>query len=250
MLLSLIAIAEPIAVRDSGAVFGCTMPAIVATTPRPGQTNVPVDVSLAFAVEGDCLTPAGFVLALQGDAGTDELSFDWADRSDDGVFRASPALAADSTYKVTIGDLDGRLQQATFSFTTGTGTVAGLTGAPSVALTSAVLDRASGELVVTYVVTPATDPQLLSMLVIEATGAATFTHVLSPFGVQDRRESVAGDTGELCIAVHEIDGRGVTTEGNSACIEVETTGCGCGSPGAPGAGLAALGLLALARRRR
>lgn len=250
MFLSLIASAEPLAIRDTGGEFGCSMPAVVATTPRPGQTDVPVDVSVAFAVEGDCITPAGFTLGLESDAGTEELTFDWADRSEDGVFRATPDLAEDTTYKVTIVDLDGRLRETTLSFTTGTGTVTGLTGSPSVTLSSAVLERSSGELVVTYVVTPATDPQLLSMLVIEATGAATFTHVLSPFGVQDRRESVAGDTGEICIAVHEIDGRGVTTEGNTACLEVEATGCGCGSPGAPGAGLTALGLLALARRRR
>lgn len=254
MFLIFIAKAEPVAIRDSGGggFDGCQQVSVVATTPRPGQTDVPPDVTLAFAVEGDCFVPEGFSYILF--TGTDDVveswDMDWADQGADGIFRITPTLEPDTEYDVTITPTDGSIEQVIMGFTTGSGTVSGLTGAPVVSITSAVLDSWTDELTVTYVVTPATDPQLLSLLAIEATGAARFTHVLSPFGVQDRRETVTGEPGELCITAREYDGAGVVAEGNTACIEVEVTGCGCGTPSAPAAGLALLGALALARRSR
>lgn len=252
MIGMFVSTAEAGAIRaDSG--FGCDTTQIVATAPRSGQESVPVDARLAFAVEGDCSPPDGYTVYLTvDDVVIERWTPAWGDQTDAGVYTltSTTGLEEDTAYALSLEEVNGLGQLVEFGFTTGDGAVAGLTGAPVVTLHEAEFDADTSGILVSYAITPATDPDLLSMLVLNMTGAATLTHVLMPVGPQERRETVLGEAGELCIAVSEIDGLGVEVAGNTDCVTVAGSACGCRvtTPAAAGWALVLIALVGSRRR--
>lgn len=141
-----------------------------------------------------------------------------------------------------------------FAFRTGTGVVAGVTGAPSVQVNDAWWRKSDNYLGVNGEITPAADPDALSVLRVTGPGSefTVFAEFPTTWVSFDAPADEAPE--EACITVVQIDGNGVESAPVEACSPVtvdDSGGCNGSSTAEPVQallGLAGLGLLL--RRRR
>ncbi|MES2644920.1 MAG: Ig-like domain-containing protein [Myxococcota bacterium] len=229
---------------------------VTDTVPMTGAENVPVDARPAVTFAPGCsgATDWSAVLARTEDSVGIAFATGLQDELDlSRLLEVFPEADLDPTtgYTLTLSSFEG--EAITAGFTTGTGRVAGLDGAPTVTVERTTSDRANGALTVDLLVTPAADPDGLSILqvkdgalnrgvqsfVVPPTGDMTFPIV---WGNSDQPD-------EVCPQVRQLDGAGVPTEWSTeACVAVAA--CGCAST-SPSAGLLGLALaLALTIRRR
>lgn len=229
---------------------------VADTVPRPGAVDVPVDVRPAVTFTEGCIGPSAWEASLLRDEDGAEVtvaSAPHAELAESFLFEIFPEAALDpmTAYTLTVSAFEG--ESVEVGFTTGTGTVAGLTAAPTVSVESAGWDRGAGELIVALRATPAADPDALSVLqvkdeainrgvqsfVVPATGDVAATVVWKDSRKPD----------EVCPQVRQIDGAGVATDWSTPdCVPVSTCGCATTTPTAGVLGVALV--LAMAIRRR
>jgi hypothetical protein len=241
--------------------FFCNGVVLADTVPSAGATGVPVDTRVAIVFgAGGCASargwaasladPAGNAVRLEEGPGSEIPDDTWLIE----LFADEP-LAAETEYVLTMTPPDAG-EVAEMGFTTGSGMVAGLTGAPALRVEDArwagESDRSYAGLVsLDLVVEPAEDPDGLSVIQVRDADRDR--------GIQSFRVPAAGSMGvtvdwadgrrpaEVCPQVRQIDGAGVTTAWSEPeCSSVPL--CGTAS-GAPGLGLVLVGMLAAARRR-
>ncbi|MDP2316645.1 MAG: hypothetical protein Q8P41_27370 [Pseudomonadota bacterium] len=238
----------------------CSGLVVADTVPSAGATDVPVDTRLALVFgDGGCEPASGWTATLADAAGTDlPLGLGpGSDEPDDTwliELYTEEGLASETEYVLTMTPPDAG-EVAELGFTTGTGTVAGLTGVPSLrveeARWSSESDRSySGLVTLDLAMEPTEDPDGLSVIQVKDADRER--------GIQSFRVPEAGAMGvtvnwmdgrrprEVCPQVRQIDGAGVATEWSEPqCASVPL--CGTAS-GPPALALVLLGLLAAARR--
>lgn len=229
--------------------MNCTPMAIVQTVPSPERTNVPIDVRLAAVYAGNCPGPTSFHLSLATAEGTVVTETDVTRTTQfSQILEIYPDsdLLPDTEYVFTATPNGGWGEATVVGFTTGTGTVVGLDGAPSYELLEAHPDVSAGILTIGSF-EAATDPDDLSIVVLTGSGYAGNQHVVAVEDEGPHEDVWAGEAkGEMCVSIAQIDGAGVATEGGTSCLDITPRGCAtAGAPSAIGV-LLALGLL---RRR-
>ncbi len=209
---------------------------ILQTIPESGATNVPVDTTFAIVFDGSC-------------GGTTNWTFQIVDPSDDSVLASAPwtwngavpALAtldpetnlpADTALElVALSEGGYYYGDSSIPFTTGSGTVQGLTGALTAEVLSATWYRDSSQAEVGVAVTPMTDPDGLSLIHVVGGNSQTFVSgnggPVEPFVWF----SQAAEPAELCVEVSQIDGAGRESEPVTACAEAEIVGGPLGGRG-------------------
>lgn len=259
MLLPLLA-ASAFAVPE----MHCSGLSLVDTVPSAEATGVPVDTRVALVFgEGGCVTASGWNAVL---ATADGVEIGWLPGSDPDeewlltLARDEP-LAPDTAYVVTVTAEDE--EAIVFGFTTGTGTVAGITGEPTFEVTDtrwqAESDRSFDGLVsLDLAITPAADPDGLSVIQVRA---PDFMHpdprsyrVPADGPMAITANWMSGPTiDEMCVQVRQIDGLGVATDWSEPVCAAVDTGpaaiCGTTSGASLGA-LVLAGLAGLIRRGR
>ncbi len=259
MLLLLLGSASAFALQE----ISCNGLDIVDTVPSNGATDVPVDVRVAVVFgEGGCVPALGTEVTLADADGTAiPVALGPGSDDPDGTWLielvTDEAFVPETSYVVTMTPpFSGEVSQ--MGFTTGTGTVVGLTGTPSLRVEEtrweSESERSWGGLVsLDLAIEPAEDPDGLS--VVQVKDADRDDHGVQSFRVPAsgaKHVTVSWIDGrrpdEVCPQVRQIDGKGVATEWSEpACADVP--GCSTAS-GPPALGLALLGMLTAAARRR
>lgn len=209
--------------------MACMPLQILQTIPESGATNVPVDTTFAIVFDGSC-------------GGSTNWTFQIVDPADDAVLASAPwtwngavpALAtldpdvdlpADTALElVALSEGGYYYGDSSIPFTTGSGTVQGLTGALTAEVLSATWYRDSSQAEVGVAVTPATDPDGLSLIHVVGGNSQTFVSgndgPVEPFVWFTQ----AAEPQELCVDVSQIDGAGRESEPVTACAEAEIVG--------------------------
>lgn len=224
-------------VSGAWAKVSCGGLSLVGTVPSDA-VDVPVDVRLAGIYAGDCpyFSPLSLVLA---DADGVELALVEEDEdvvAETGLLTLAYDLDPDTTYQ--LGDT-----WSIVTFTTGTGTVVGLDGVPTLDTVEAIRGQASSAppVSISVTATPANDPDELSILQLRNGADSSITSVRVTSSVVTASLSVS-DTSEVCPQIRQLDGTGAAT-GWSEPVCVPVTGSGCSSAGANAGALAVLAAL-------
>lgn len=231
-------------VGSASAKVSCGGLSLVGTVPSDA-VDVPVDVRLAGIFAGDCASYTLLSLVL-ADVGGVELARVEEEEdvvAETGLLTLAYDLDADTTYQ--LGDT-----WSIVTFTTGSGAVVGLDGAPTLDTVEAVRGESSSAppVSITVTATPANDPDDLSILQLRDGSDSSITSVRVTSDVVTASLSV-GDTGEVCPQIRQLDGTGAATEWSEAvCVPV--TGTGCSSAGANAGVLALLAALVGVGKRR
>ena len=204
---------------------------ILQTVPSNGATNVPVDTTFSLVYDGSC-------------GGATAWTFEILDPSDDSVVAtqawtwngAVPALAtfdpeADLPANTALvlqatGD-GGYYNTLAVEFTTGSGTVQGLSGTLTAEVVSATWYRDSNQAEVITSVTPAADPDGMSLLHIVGGNTQVFLSAADAATVEPALWfTQAAEPAELCVDVSQIDGAGRESEPVTACGDAVIEGGG------------------------
>lgn len=243
----------------------CSGLALVDSVPSAEATGVPVDTRVALVFgEGGCFTPSGWDAVLTNADGAEVGRLVHGDDPNEEWLLAlthDAPLAPDTAHVVTVTAEDE--ETVVFGFTTGSGTVAGITGEPRFEVTETRWqedsDRSfSGLVSLDLAITPAEDPDGLSVIQVRA---PDFMHP-DPRSYRVPAEGPMTVTAhwmsgpaieEMCVQVRQIDGLGIATEwSGKVCAAVDTGPrplCGTTRP-TPALGLVLLGALGAAVRRR
>lgn len=241
--------------------------------PGPGATDVPVDVIPTFIFyDQGCATTMAVDLELYRYDDTDANLIGSSSETLVGsgplvlsldLLEAIGPLEPLTNYVVRTVPVDGVMDATAIGFTTGEGTLAGLSGEPQLRMVNADANKDEGVWTLSgeVLVDPASDPDGLSILTIPhpdedrllaasvITGSGLFTEFIS-FTVEDVPD-------ELCLQVEQFDGAQRSSGlSESDCLEVDKHrslrgGCST-SAAAAGLGptLLAMLLAALGRRSR
>ncbi len=230
---------------SEAADMACMPLQISQTIPANDAVDVPVDTTFALVFDGNC-------------GGSTAWTFQIVDPSDDAVLAttewtwdgAVPSLAtfdpeadlpANTALVLSATGADGYyFGDVSVAFTTGSGTVQGLTGALTAEVTSATWYRESSQAEVAVAVTPATDPDGLSLVHIVGGNTQQFVNAAD---VASYTPSIffsqAAEPDELCVDVSQIDGAGRESDPVTACGAADIVGgplgggLGCGGSGNP-----------------
>jgi hypothetical protein len=234
---------------------------VTGMVPVPGAEDVPFDSRPAVTFGDGCGQQGAWSGSLVGTSDGAEVGVAFVRTialSQTHLLELFPdaPLEAGTAYTFTAAPELG--EALSFGFTTGTRTVVGLTGAPTLTVESARFTPERGgwpsALEVTIQVDPATDPDALSVLQVQdADGELAINAFVAPAsgaGARTLTWTDVDDPGEVCLQVRQIDGAGVATDWSApACREVPP--CGCSAGGRATGGLALLlAPLVLLRRRR
>lgn len=239
----------PTATFAYAIVAPCRPVSFDASIPPAGAVGVPTDTVLSIGVTV-CGSPGGTVsLALQDADGGVLRTADYDTPEVAGVLSLDPGGLAQNTDYVLVAT--GTSGVAEIPFTTGTGTVAGISGVPEILSIDASARWQDDEFVGGYPVVSATDLDVLSIVTVQdgdevlglapvfSSGDDVYVSVVT---TPDERPK------EMCVVPGQVDGHGETTVGAEVCLKVRS-GCATGA-GAPGAGVAGLAALLLGLRRR
>lgn len=209
--------------------MACMPLQISQTIPASGATNVPVDTTFSFVFDGSCGGAANWTLQI-------------VDPSDNSVVASStwtwdgavPALATfdpeanlpENTSLLLNATGDGGYYYGDVSipFTTGAGTVQGLTGTLTAEVISATWYRDSSQAEVGAAVTPMTDPDGLSLLHVVGGNSQQFLSANDGLVEPFVWFTLVAEPEELCVDVSQIDGAGRESEPVTACAEAEIVG--------------------------
>ncbi|MES2640697.1 MAG: Ig-like domain-containing protein [Myxococcota bacterium] len=234
---------------------------VTGMVPSPGAEDVPVDLRPAITFGSTCGQPGAWSASLVGVSDGAEVGVASADDIALGqthlleLFPDAP-LEPDTAYTFALVPELG--EALSFGFTTGTHTVAGLTGAPTLTLESARFTPWRGgwpsTLEVTIQAAPATDPDALSVLQVkDANGDLAIDAFVAPTSGAAARLLTwtdVDDPGEVCLQVRQIDGVGVATDWSAPdCVKVPPCGCSTGGAFTGGLGLLLAPLVLLRRSR-
>jgi uncharacterized protein (TIGR03382 family) len=256
----LLLLSAPTAAALVADVDSCDLATVSATLPGVGQTNTPRDARLVALISGgSCSHPDSYDMQLlrQDDASVvAEGSTDWADLEDGGLLVLDPEedLEAETAYTFAITPSGGWGETTEVGFTPGYGHVEGLTGEPDLTIVDAIWGHDAETLSVEYTVTPADDPDHLSILALSSPdGEVAPWVVLAPVSgdVQARVTWSSPSLPEdVCLSVTQIDGLGAEVEGDGDCAEVTRSG-GCDTTGGVGmsVGIVVLGMVLVRGRR-
>ncbi|MDP2313883.1 MAG: hypothetical protein Q8P41_13330 [Pseudomonadota bacterium] len=251
LVLAAHAKADPVSSAKS-----CSPTFVVAdAVPGPGAAEVPFDARPAITfVDGTC--SGGLEWAVGVARTADEADVPVTSESalaDTHLLELFPEepFEPDTAYTITLTPLDsGELVE--LGFTTGTGEVAGLTGAPQLTPGSATFDKRAGTLTFTWTAKGAADPDGLSILQVRDANVHRSIHSFVVPGTGSMGQAVEWEDSikpdEVCAQVRQIDGTGAATEWSEpVCTDLVG---GCSTTGTNGGGVALIVAAALLSRRR
>lgn len=235
---------------------------VQGTVPANSATGVPLDLVPQLLLEAYCSGLEAQLELRRADSG-EVLATEQVAVSERGTLAAvtpSAPLDPNTTYAVEVfGEFSGI---TLITFTTGTGTLQPVTGAPALGPLTLTgdLDDSFGAWVRYEVdLTPAVDPQSAAVVRLVEDGAPDTPLGWAVVGAQAQVPMIglwpgAEEGGTLCLVAVQTDGTGQEVgQSDPSCATLEDTGpktiCGCASAAAaPGwLGLLALGLVV--RRR-
>lgn len=221
--------------------MACMPLQILQTIPATGASDVPVDTTFQLVFDGNCGGSTAWTFTIVNPS--DDTVLASADWTWDGAvpslasFDPEADLPANTALVLSATGADGYSYYGDVSvaFTTGAGTVQGLTGTLSAEVASATWYRDSSQAEVTVDVTPATDPDGLSLIHIVGGNSQVFVDAAT-VGQSDPMIwfTQAAEPDELCVDVTQIDGAGRESEPVTACGEADIVGgplgggMGCG----------------------
>ncbi len=246
MLLSslvLRAAAEAVLVR-------CLPLSIDASIPTAGAVDVPTDTVLSVGVS-TCAGTDEVVLELRSADGQVLREATFAGPAHAAVLSLDPEGLAQNTDYVFAARGSTSGVEVEVPFTTGTGSVFGLSGAPEIISTDATATWNKHTFAGQYPVVTATDPDVLSIATLHVAGEDMVA--VAPVASSGEQAWLAFQSTpaerprEMCVVPGQVDGRGAETLGEELCLDV----LGCASaPGGTVGGAAGVAGLLLALRRR
>lgn len=270
LVLLALTLAPSLALADSAAVadaeVACADIEADAMAPRHGAAEVPVDITPMVQFTGDCGSTDWVVLLRDPDSGEDLATLEVSvleEGIDPIISLVLPEeLEPEHTYVLQAAPSDdpGRVLESVF--TTGTGTMVGMEGLPTIE-TLVVERHANDNTVWLYAnVVPADDPDGMSTLGVQALDFQTDDRAVivvegsTQVQVSNLATATRG-TDELCAVAVQVDGLGEVAESDLVCVEVQDYTkrgpLGCSAAAAAQALPALLaglvGLLGLSRRR-
>lgn len=232
-------------------------PCFAITSPGPDSGLFPIDGHLAAAMV-PCLTSSRvrLTLAALGGDGTPQIiqSSDFIYDAE-GVLPLFPLvpdapLESGATYVFSVISVDGLWPETSVQFQTMGTSVVGVDAPPSLNGVSAIYYPQRDNLTVRVNVTPAADPNHLSLVHLIADGNESYAGGYTPNEVHVQTTwSLAAPPDETCFTVGQIDGRGIETTSAETCAAVEVAR-GCSTIRTPTNIVLAALALALLRRRR
>jgi hypothetical protein len=246
----------------SWADTGCGDPEIYQTRPADSQSEVPLDARIVALVSTDCGGSSTWEVVLthtvdgekEQEVERQEIVVDHSDP----FLILEPAQSFEPETDHTVYFSSSRGESTSIAFETGTDLTAGLAGqAPTVeALYAHVYPDEEdpgayhGHFHVVAVVTPAPDPDSLSMLELRSTDGETLERALAPSsGSWDVKTSISEEERpeEACLTAVQVDGTGLESDAAvNSCVDLADRYQPLGDVGcATGRGSSGLGYLAL-----
>jgi hypothetical protein len=251
---------DGIAATPTEADVACAPLTLTRSIPAANQTDVPVDVKPTLIFQGNCGGAHHWTFDIVDGEGVVVYSQAWTwDDSVTAIVTITPDqdlpsnadLVLRATPSTDEGDW-GELVEVPFS--TGDSHVVPLSGPPSIAIDSAEWFRSTQLVEIFADITPAADPQNLSLLRVHSNGGDFITPAQTLTGQAfSWFEEDAPD--EVCVTVTQIDGAGVESAPVEACEKPTVRlggagGCFGGSRTTPVSAFLLFGALGLFRRRK
>ncbi len=227
-----------------------------AGAPAAGATDVPIDAVPAVLVDSYCSgLESELAVVLSTDDGAVVHEEAWTASSEAPLHRLQglDALAPEAGYLLAVDSADGTIHYEA-AFTTGVESATPLDGAPSLSFVDAPV-WARGETSLQVEVSPVADPDGLGFVGVafeESPEEAAAVWLVGEGGLFEahaqRLEEAAPN--EVCVVPVQWDAAGRRLAGETVCQAVEASLCSTASGASASAVAAALGLVALGRRRR
>lgn len=236
---------------------------ITQTSPTANAIDVPVDANLSLLFDGDCGGSSDWLIEVVDGSGTALVSETWTwDGAVPSMATIDPAsdLPANAALTLRATPSDGGYwsELVEVPFTTGEAHVHGIVGLPTVAITDATWTRTAQYAETTLDITPADDPDHLSVIKVQSDSVIQYLPGTAPMVGQYFGWGQPLKPDQLCVTVTQIDGAGNASEPVEACADpviVHVSGGGClggrTTPVAPmSEAFLVLGGLGLLRRRK